>query len=184
MRNATFLLAISLATSCSKPAAPPAATPPVRFAVTPSAAKLTDFYGKLMGDLPGRAFPVEMLAAGGGGASDENNFGAMGGTCKHTDFNSYRCTTDEAGRRMQKLQTELRTLAEACGVAVEPAEANGSDDPLVGFKFHYVQGKNQGDVEATISEAADQSEARPDAGEVIYRVTVVVSETASPPQKQ
>jgi hypothetical protein len=94
------------------------------------------------------------------------------------------CTTDEAGRRMRILENELRALAETCGVAVEPDEAASADDPLAGFKFHYTQGNNQGDVEATIREAADQTDARPNAGELVYRVQVVVSETAAPPKKR
>jgi hypothetical protein len=148
----------------------------------PFEAKLTDYFTKLMRDPTGRAFPIELLAAGGGGGSTEMQLGTMGGTCKHTGYNSYRCTTDEAGRRMRILENELRTLAETCGVAVEPAEAISADDPLAGFKFHYSQANNQGDVEATIGKAADRTDARPNAGELVYRVQVVVSETAAPPK--
>ncbi|HVC98647.1 MAG TPA: hypothetical protein VND64_33580 [Pirellulales bacterium] len=180
MRTWILLFAVSLATSCSKPTAPPAAGSPATASVGPSEAKPSDYYEALGGNLLGRAFSVEMLAAAGGGNSVENNFGTMGGTCKLTEFNSYRCTADEAGRRMRKLETELRALAKTCGMAVEPAEATATDDAPAGFKFHYSQGNNQGDVDATIDEAADQAEAKPDAGEVVYRVEVVVSETAVP----
>jgi hypothetical protein len=183
MRNWILLFAVLFATSCSKPASPPAAGLPVTFNAGTFEAKLTDYYEKLGGDLLVRAFPIEMLAGAGSGNNVENNFGTMGGTCKRTEFNSYRCTADEARRRMQELETELRALAKTCGVAVEPAELTSTDDPLAGFKFHYSQGNNQGDVEASISEAADQAEAKPDAGEVVYRVEVVVSETAAPPKK-
>lgn len=180
MRSTLFLLTALVAGGCSGSSPPAAGGTPT--ASGSSAPQPSSFFEKLGVNLPGHGFSDATLAAGSSGTSNEGNFGTSGGTCTRTDYNSYRCTAADAGRRMQDLQASFRKLAAECGLTLDPPEAATSDDPLAGFKFHYSKDGNQGDVTVSIRLSENQADARPEHQEVVYTVRVVVKETAWPPK--